>query len=272
VKLLAILVGAKSAQACLDAAATAARTLGDSSIEALNIVVDPEHIIAPSEEIEFQRLRERREGNVHERAAATHTAFTLWSAHANGPMPSVEWKSIVGTEEDIVCKEASQADVVILVLAREHNLDSGDALHAAVYRSRKPVLLVPCDWRSDGKKTFEHILVALSHSDAARRAIGGAGAMLRGATRVSALRVGTKDDLAMELVAQIQQAGIEPEVHVVPRFGKDLGAQIVAEAKSLGADLIVAGAYRHSEMIEWFMGGTTRHMLAAADLPLLLAH
>jgi nucleotide-binding universal stress UspA family protein len=76
----------------------------------------------------------------------------------------------------------------------------------------------------------------------------------------------------MELVAQIQQAGIEPEVHVVPRSAKDLGAQIVAEAKSLGADLIVAGAYRHSEMIEWFMGGTTRHMLAAADLPLLLAH
>ena len=50
-KLLAILVGAKSAPACLDAAAAAARTLGGSSIEALNIVVDPEHIIAPSEEI-----------------------------------------------------------------------------------------------------------------------------------------------------------------------------------------------------------------------------
>jgi nucleotide-binding universal stress UspA family protein len=271
-KLLAILVGAKSAPACLDAAAAAARTLGDSSIEALNIVVDPEHIVAPSEEIEFQRLREMREGKAHERAAATHAAFTLWSTQADGPMPSVEWKSIVGTEEDIVCKEASRADVVVLVLAREHNLDSGDALHAAVYRSRKPVLLVPFDWRSGGRKRFEHIVVALSDSEAARHAIGGASVMLRGASRVSALRIGRNDDLAMELVAQIQQAGIEPEVHVVPRSGKDLGAQIVTEAKSLGADLVVAGAYRHSEMIEWFMGGTTRHILAAADLPLLLAH
>ncbi|MDE1917226.1 MAG: universal stress protein [Sphingomonadales bacterium] len=52
----------------------------------------------------------------------------------------------------------------------------------------------------------------------------------------------------------------------------DLGEQIASEAQALGADLIVAGAYRHGEIIEWLAGGTTRHLLAAAKLPLLLAH
>ena len=40
----------------------------------------------------------------------------------------------------------------------------------------------------------------------------------------------------------------------------------------MGADLLVAGAYRHSQIVEWLLGGTTRHLLAAADLPILLAH
>ena len=91
-----------------------------------------------------------------------------------------------------------------------------------------------------------------------------------------AARVGAAPDQgrrdARAVFATLKEDVAAVEVHVVPPSRKDLGAQIIAEAKSLGADLIVAGAYRHSEMIEWFMGGTTRHMLAAADLPLLLAH
>jgi nucleotide-binding universal stress UspA family protein len=38
------------------------------------------------------------------------------------------------------------------------------------------------------------------------------------------------------------------------------------------APSFVTGAYRHNQIIEWFMGGTTRHILAAADIPLLMAH
>jgi len=269
-RLLAILVGAKSAPACLDAAAVAARTLGDGAIEALNVLVDPEQIVAPSEEVEFQRLRERREGKAQERAAATHAAFASWQAQADAP--AVQWKSVVGTEEEAVRQEARQADVVVLVLARESNLDSGDALHASVYRSGKPVLLVPIDWRCDGRTRFEHVVVALSDSEAARHAIRGASPMMRGAARVTALRIGTPKDRAVELIALLREAGIDPELRIVAPSGKDLGAQIVTEAKALRADLLVAGAYRHSEMVEWLVGGTTRHMLAAADLPLLLAH
>jgi len=46
----------------------------------------------------------------------------------------------------------------------------------------------------------------------------------------------------------------------------------VEEAKAIGAHMLVAGAYRHGQLLEWLMGGTTRHMLAAAELPLFLAH
>lgn len=271
-KLLAILVGAQSAPACLDAASVAAQSLASATVEALHVVVDPEQIIASSEEIEFQRLREVREGTAEQRADAVRSAFTAWINGANDDVPEIRWKAEVGTEEATVCREAAQADVIVLVLAREANLDGGDALHAAVFRSGKPVLIVPADWRSGPGGRFAHIAVGLSDSEATRHALQGAGPWLRAADRVTAIRVGSAQDAADSQSQILAELGVEPHYHIVAPQGGDLGAQIVAEADKLGADLLVAGAYRHSQFVEWLMGGTTRHMLAAANLPMLLAH
>lgn len=271
-RLLAILVGAKSAPACLDGAALAARALGPVSVEALHVIVDPDHMIAASEEIALQRFRAIEEGTAGQRAQATEQAFAAWQASAGAQHCDVQWKALTGREEAVVCSEAAAADVVALVMARESNLDSGDALHAATFRCGKPVLIIPQDWRLGMRSGFDHVAVGLSNSEAARHAIEGAGPWLRAARRVTAIRIGDQGDAAPGLSRLLIEAGIEPELRAVPRRGSDLGAQIIGEAHAVGADLLVSGAYRHSEIIEWLLGGTTRHMLAAADLPLLLAH
>ncbi len=271
-RLLAILVGAKSAPACLDAATLAARALEPASVEALHVMVDPDHMIAASEEIALQQFRVVEEGTAQQRAQATRSAFASWKTSTDTQGCDVQWKTLTGHEEEIVCGEAGAADVVMLVIAREANLDSGDALHAAIFRCAKPVLIIPRDWRRGARAGFDHIAVGLSNSEAARHAIEGAGPWLRAAKRVTAIRIGERDDAARGLSRLLAEAGVEPELHVVPKHGSDLGAQIIREAHAVGADLLVSGAYRHSEIIEWLLGGTTRHMLAAADLPLLLAH
>ena len=270
-KLLAVIVGADSAAACLDAAVLAAKSLGNASIEALNVVVDPEQIIAASEEIEFQRLRERDEGTAQERAKAAQAAFIAWNAGAGDDTPKVDWRSIVGPEEAVVKQEAAKADALI-VIAREQTMDSGDALHAAIFSTDKPVLIVPAAWRARGRMRFEHMAVGLSDSDTARHAIKGATPWLRAAAQVTAIRIGEESDPALGLEAMLDEICVTHELHVVPRDGENLGAQLVTEAKAIGADLLVTGAYRHNQLIEWFMGGTTRHLLAAADIPLLMAH
>ncbi len=270
-KLLAVIVGADSAAACLDAAVLAAKSLGDASIEALNVVVDPEQIIAASEEIDFQRLREHDEGTAQERADAAHTAFVAWNAGAADDTPKVDWRSIVGPEEAVVKQEAAKADALI-VIASEQTMDSGDALHAAIFSTDKPVMIVPAAWRAGARVSFEHMAVGLSDSDTARHAIEGATPWLRAAKHVTAIRIGEENDPALGLEALLDEICISHELHIVPRSGANLGAQLVAEAKAIGAELLVTGAYRHNQMIEWFMGGTTRHLLAAADIPLLMAH
>jgi nucleotide-binding universal stress UspA family protein len=43
-------------------------------------------------------------------------------------------------------------------------------------------------------------------------------------------------------------------------------------ARSNGADLIVMGAYGHSRLQEFVLGGVTREVLKAPFLPVLLSH
>jgi nucleotide-binding universal stress UspA family protein len=270
-KLLAILVGARSTPSCLDAATAAAGALRGATVEALHVLVDPDRIVASSDEIEFQRMRLLDEGSARERAAAVRSAFESWSETAGDGAPPIAWKTVIGPEEEVVCQEAEQADVIVLVLAREANMDGGDALHAALLRSGKPVLVVPGAWHG-ARKGFAHVAVGVSDSEVTRHAIAGAGPWLRAAARVTAIRIGDEQGAARSLNQLLGEYGKEPALRVVARGGGDLGAQIVAEAKAAGADLLVTGAYRHARLIEWLLGGTTRHLLAAADLPLLLAH
>ena len=72
----------------------------------------------------------------------------------------------------------------------------------------------------------------------------------------------------MELLGSL---GVATEVQHVPATG-NIGECLVAAADEAQADLLVVGAYRHSEVLEWAMRSTTRQILKAADLPLLLMH
>ena len=47
---------------------------------------------------------------------------------------------------------------------------------------------------------------------------------------------------------------------------------LLVTAKSVGADLLVMGAYGHSRVREFIFGGVTRQILQTADMPVFMAH
>ena len=47
---------------------------------------------------------------------------------------------------------------------------------------------------------------------------------------------------------------------------------LLAAAAAANADLLVMGGYGHSRLREVIFGGFTRHVLAHADLPVLMTH
>ncbi|HYE50227.1 MAG TPA: universal stress protein [Azospirillaceae bacterium] len=44
------------------------------------------------------------------------------------------------------------------------------------------------------------------------------------------------------------------------------------EVRQVGAGLLVMGVYGHSRLRERILGGTSRHVLHHADIPVLVAH
>ncbi|MFT3977520.1 MAG: universal stress protein [Sphingomonas bacterium] len=268
-KILVLVTTAETAHACLDAAVTASAALPGVTIEALHTIVDPERIVTSTEEIQLQRLREHDEGTAAQKAEAARSAFLSWNLTADDKTPVVWWKTQVADEARSVREEAE--DVALIVLPQGHDLDTADAFHAALFDARKPLLVVPGDWRAGQQSGFAHVAIGVANDSAERAALAAAQPWLHAAARVTAIRIG--EALPEETAGAALGQDVEADWLVVPRrSGIDLGAQIALEAETVGADLLVAGAYRHGPLIEWLMGGTTRHLLAATTLPLLLAH
>lgn len=270
-RILAVLTGAASVPAALDAAELAASALAGASIEALEVVVDPEHMVAASEEVSLQRLREMREGPPVERARAVRAAFDAWMGQRDPKAAPVVWRSVTGAETESVIGEAAP-DVALLTLPHDGNMDASDALHAAIFSTGRPLLLVPPAWRAGARTGFPHVAVGLIDDDTMRRAIVAAEPWLRAAARISAISVEGKSNVSADPASMWPLASIVPEFRMVPPTDEPTASRLVREADRLGADLLVAGAYGHMELMEWLFGGVTRELLQVADLPLFLAH
>jgi nucleotide-binding universal stress UspA family protein len=271
--ILAIVAEPQTAHICLTGALAAAAVDPAARIEVFHVKVDPARLIRAPEEISIQRLREHDEGTAADREAAVRRIYEAWLAQVPpDQIDRVRWRTVVGAEEEMVLKEARAAD--LLVLARPHNMDGDDAMHAAIYGSRRP-LLVPPDWSPSGPDALgHHIAIAWKPTLQAHHAVEGAGPWLRRAERVSLIviardaRAGGIDEaehLAREIGFSAGVALIEPKPG-------EVGEQLLQAVAALRADALVLGAYRHNDMVEWALPSTTRHILAHAQVPLFLAH
>jgi nucleotide-binding universal stress UspA family protein len=272
-RILAVLAEARTAEACLEGAWAAAQVDPDATIEALHVKVDPDKLVEAPEEIAIQRLRELKEGTAEERARAVKEVFDRW---ANGRSRTatgrVQWIEKIGSEQDVILEEARDANLT--VLARPHDLDAHDAMHALIYGAHRP-LLVPSEWRATGSVGFAvHMAIAWKSTLQARQAVEGARPWLQAAKQVTIVTVTEKDGRDVyDIDSLMGEMGVTvSHVAIAAQKGAVLATQILTAVRDVHADALVIGAYRHSELIEWALGSTTQELLAAAEVPIFLAH
>ena len=145
-------------------------------------------------------------------------------------------------------------------------------LETVLFESGRPVLIVP----PEAPKNLGHVVVlAWNGSAESARAITFAQPFLRHAKRVVVLTVegGTvAGPVAVEVEHMLLRAGIPAEVSDVQTAERSIGEAILAEADQVGADLLIKGAYTHSRLRQMIFGGATKHILAEANLPVLMVH
>ncbi|CAO4145347.1 universal stress protein [Methylorubrum extorquens] len=168
---------------------------------------------------------------------------------------------------------ARLADLTILdAEAREVDLDR-DVIDGVLFGSGRPLLVVP-----PGGDTFSarRIVIAWDGSAQAARAANDALPFLRAAEAVEIVSVVGEKDLSTsvagaEFAPHLARHGVNVSVTNVPVDG-DAAETLRRQAGLLGAEMLVIGAYRHSRLKEWFLGGVTHALLTRCPVPLFLAH
>jgi nucleotide-binding universal stress UspA family protein len=75
-----------------------------------------------------------------------------------------------------------------------------------------------------------------------------------------------------DALGHLEANGISATEKTVTGARNRQGEAILAEAASIGADLLIKGAYTQSRLRQMIFGGATSHILASAELPVFFAH
>ena len=77
---------------------------------------------------------------------------------------------------------------------------------------------------------------------------------------------------AEEVAKNLSRHGVVATVDEVDAAARPIGEVLASHVASCGADVLVMGAYGHSRIREFILGGATRSLLARPPLPILFSH
>jgi nucleotide-binding universal stress UspA family protein len=194
---------------------------------------------------------------------------------------NLEWRSSVTYVplSDYLADEARCADLLITGVDPKlaafdgtRHVNAGDL----VMQAGRPLLIVPA---AVDKVAFDRIIVGWKDTRETRRAIVDALPFLKAAREVTVVEVCAKEELALaaarlnDVVNWLGRHGVVAQPQAMPLASSDNDAgRLGVVARDKKADLIVGGAYGHSRLREWVLGGVTGDLLLQADRCSLVSH
>ena len=146
-----------------------------------------------------------------------------------------------------------------------------------VFDSGRPVLIFPQEPKRELPSSIETVAVAWDFSRPSARAVADAMPFLQRAKHVRFFTV--VDDKAIKdaglgdtLAKHLARHGVEATMEDVKSGGRPIGRVFEAYVADHKADLLVMGAYGHSRMREFILGGATDNMLTRPPTWVLLSH
>jgi nucleotide-binding universal stress UspA family protein len=143
--------------------------------------------------------------------------------------------------------------------------------------SGRPVLVIPVTWNATA--FGDKITVAWNNTKESTRAAFDALPFLRRASTIRLLTAGDqKDDdgastiPAAEIAETLARHGFNVDVSMIDDAGRHAAPALIARVVADGSDMLVMGAYGHSRLREFILGGTTRDVLKTMTVPVLMSH
>ena len=146
-------------------------------------------------------------------------------------------------------------------------------LEAALFESGRPIIVAP---PAPPRTIATNVLIHWNASTETARTIHDAMPLLRLAERVTLLSVEgnmVAGPAASDMLGYLSAHGIKGTLaNSKPAAKGGVGEAILAEARRIGADLLVKGAYTQSRLRQMIFGGATQHVLQQANIPVILSH
>ena len=246
----------------------------DSSLR----VTSPRLVVRPPTSPFSGKILARLAQELEQTAASKNAELVAWVREEAAKAALVVAIETVQEPWPVDSRNAAQrgrtSDLNVVGLSRERIEDRWN-VEAWVFGTGRPCLVHPNDRALPF--SLESVVIAWDMSRAAARAIGDALPMLKRAKAVHVLMVrGEKEfpsvDGASSLTDYLAAHDILPTTREVALEGRRIGRAILDGAAAVSADLVVMGAFGHSRLQEFVLGGATRDALDSTSIPLLMAH
>lgn len=173
----------------------------------------------------------------------------------------------------------SQAHLTDLVVIGKESGETVEPMRGALiegflFDAGVPTLIVPESYKPHFK--LDKVMIAWDGSATSARAVHAAMPLLEETKSVEIVAAASAKNsdkiLGGEVAVYLARHGLDVTVHVLDRKGHEPAYALLEHAGAIHADYIVMGAYGHSRIREFIMGGTTRNILDDLTIPVLMAH
>jgi len=251
-----------------------------AKLEARKIVgiaaLQPWQIYAGPEAYVPQDLFQQDWEAIEKELAAAETQFRAAFA---GKAMTLDWRSniVTGVVSDYVAGQMRTADLLITQPTPHGGLfDPNRYMNVAdlVLRAGRPVLVAG---QGVTKLDLSSVMIGWNDSREVRRAVEDALPLLRMAGKVTVVEVADDDELSeadvhvKDVAEWLKVHGITADARV-ERGGDEDAVVLAGLAEDLRAGLVVAGAYGHTRLREWVLGGVTRDLLLKNAQCSLISH
>lgn len=224
----------------------------------------------PTDLIEVQR---------DENAKAANAAVASFEAGAQAAGVSAESRlldaSMAGAS-DLFGRIARRFDMAVVGQAKPEQAVSEELLfEGALFGSGRPVIIVP---QSQTQPiTLDTVMICWDGSRPAARAIADAIPLLQRGKAIEIVVVTGERDKSGEITGtnmkrHLERHGITVEIKRIAAANADVQSAILKHVEDIRADFIVMGAYGHSRLREFILGGVTRSILKSMQVPVLMSH
>ncbi len=258
-------------------ATAAVADANDAHLTAVCLGIDrtnPGAYYAGASAIALQESLQMAQAEATETERAVDAALGVWTF----PSETMAVTTQIGAVAPLVGDRAMLSDLVVLPKPYGPGRDVVDVAitEAALFRTRVPLLVLPDGHQ--GNVAPERVVIAWNESPEALAAVRGAMPFLKDAEAVDIAIIdppqhgADRSDPGGALAEMLSRHGIRGDVSVLAKTMPRVSDILSRHCLDRNAQLLVMGAYGHSRFREAILGGATRNMLEAAEIPVVMAH